>query len=153
MAEDAAALSPVDEAVPVPTIVVITPVDASTLRMRLLLVSVMYMLLSLSSTTSSGTFNVALVAGPLSPVYPPVELATPATLLIIPVATVILRMMLNPDLSPKYILPALSRFIPAGYLMVAEVAAPPSPLEPMVPVPAIVLITLVEAVILRIRLL
>ena len=143
--------SPVDEAVPVPTTVVITPVDASTLRMRLLLLSVMYMLLSLSNTTSIGAFNVALVAGPLSPVYPPEVLATPATLLIIPVATVILRMVLYPDLSPKYILPALSRSIPAGYLIVAEVAAPPSPLEPVAPVPAIVLITPVEAVILRTR--
>ena len=150
MAEDAALLL-LDEAVPVPTTVVITPVDASTLRMRLLLVSVMYMLLSLSSTTSRGAFNVALVAGPLSPVNPPVVVATPATVLIIPLETVTLRMMLKPDLSPKYILPALSRFIPAGNLIVAEAAAPPSPLEPAVPVPAKLFMTLVEAVILRTR--
>ena len=45
VAEVAADPSPVDEAVPVPTTVVITPVDISTLRMRLLLLSHMYRLL------------------------------------------------------------------------------------------------------------
>jgi hypothetical protein len=44
VADDAADPSPVEEAVPVPTTVLITPVDASTLRMRLLDKSEIYKL-------------------------------------------------------------------------------------------------------------
>ena len=54
VAEVAADPSPVDEAVPVPAMVVITPVEASTLRTRLLSTSHMYTLSALSSTTPWG---------------------------------------------------------------------------------------------------
>ncbi len=46
-----------------------------------------------------------------------------------------------------------SRAIPIGLYNVADVASPPSPLKLPVPVPAIVVMTPVDAVILRTRLL
>jgi len=42
----------------------------ATLRMRLLTVSAMYTLPAASTATPQGWFNWALVAGPLSPLYP-----------------------------------------------------------------------------------
>jgi hypothetical protein len=49
--------------------------------------------------------------------------------------------------------PDVSKTSPTGLYSVALVDAPPSPLKLVDPVPAIVYITLVEAVILRTRLL
>jgi hypothetical protein len=61
----------------------------------------------------------------------------------IPVDTVILRTR-RLTLSLKYTFPLESIAIPAGPLIVAEVATPPSPLKVAVPVPTIVEITLIE---------
>ena len=63
--------------VPLPAIVVIIFVEASTLRTRKLLVSAMYMFPDLSNTTELGPFKVAFVAGPPSPLKP--ALPVPAT--------------------------------------------------------------------------
>ncbi len=88
----------------------------------------------------------------LSPLYPPDVLPVPATVLITPVDTVILRTTLKPpQQSPKYTFPAMSRLIPCGCKILAAVAWPLSPLYPEDPVPAIVVMTLVDAVILRTR--
>ena len=75
-----------------PTTVVITPVATVTLRMRLLARSEMYKLPELSNTTSCGLLSLAAVACMLSPLYPVPPF--PATVDIIPVDTVTLRITL-----------------------------------------------------------
>ena len=66
-AEVAAPPSPEKLPVPVPAIVVISPVDTLTLRIRLLPHSAMYKLPGESTITALGLYNVALVASILSP--------------------------------------------------------------------------------------
>src|ERR1700676_2354779 len=75
----ASPLSPENPLAPVPATVVIVP--PLTLRMRLLARSAIYRLPAMSTETLSGEFNSALVAGPLSPEYPPTPF--PATVVII----------------------------------------------------------------------
>src|SRR5258708_38225935 len=64
--------SPEYPRVPVPATVVIMPVRAATFRMRTLK-SQKYRLPAPSSATLDGKLRSALVAGPLSPPYPPVD--------------------------------------------------------------------------------
>ena len=62
------AVVPAVATVPFPATVVITPFE--TLRMRLLPQSAMYRFPAESTATPCGLLNCALVAGPLSPLYP-----------------------------------------------------------------------------------
>ena len=64
--------------------------------------------------------------------------------------TVMRRMRLLPP-SAMYTLPAASSATPVGLCSVANVACPPSPLNELVPVPAIVEITPVDLVTRRMR--
>ncbi len=149
VAEVAAPPSPVEEAVPVPAIVLITPVEAVILRILWPAFSAIYKLPEASNTIPAGLFNVAEVAAEPSPVL--LAVPVPAIVLITPVEVVILRIRL-PPFSDIYKLPDPSNARSVGKFNVAEVAAEPSPVLLPVPVPAIVLMTPVEAVILRIRL-
>ena len=75
----------------------------------------------------------------------------PAIVLIVP-SKAIFRMQ-ELLVSAKYTMPVLSTQISTGLRKLAEVAGPPSPENPAVPVPAIVAIFPVDAVIFRMRLL
>src|ERR1039457_3865884 len=145
-AEVAGPLSPLKPRVPLPATVLIVPAGV-TFRIRLFIRSAMKRLPALSTATSLGWFSSAAVAGPPSPLKPAVPL--PATVLIVP-AAVTFRMRLLPSAMKR--LPALSTAMPAGWNSSAEVAGPPSPLKPAVPLPATVLIV-PAAVTFRMRLL
>ena len=79
----------------------------------------------------------AAVADPPSPEYPAVPL--PATVVIVPPADT-LRMRWLPTSTIRKP-PSGVGAIPKGIERFAEVAGPPSPLKPCVPLPAIVVIT------------
>ena len=119
----AGAPSPVWLAVPSPAMVVMMPVAAVTLRMRLLPESTMYRLPAVSIATSDGPLNCAAVASPLSPLDP--STPVPATVLMMPVVAVTLRMTW-PLNSAMYRLPTLSTAMPYGLLIWAALASPPS---------------------------
>src|SRR6516165_9706379 len=130
-------LSPLKPAVTFPATVEITPFE--TLRMRRLNESAMYRLPAESTATLSGLDNLALIAGPLSPLKPAVPF--PATVVMTPFET--LRTRLLPE-SAMYRLPAEStptlKLVEAKFNW-ALVAGPLSPLKPAVPFPATVVIT------------
>src|SRR5881296_1293217 len=132
-AEVAGPPSPLNPCVSLPAIVLMIPA-VLTLRIRLFPRSVMYTLPVGSTATSLGLFNDAEVAGPPSPLNPCVSL--PAIVLMIP-AVLTLRIRLLPS-SAMYTFPAGSTATPTGKLNSAEVAGPPSPLNPSLPLPAIV---------------
>ncbi len=90
-----------------------------------------------SSATPDGLLNVAAVACPLSPLK--LLVPVPAMVEISPVETVILRTRLL--ISEKYTLPVESTVTEYGPYTDAAVAAPPSPLKIVEPVPANVVIT------------
>ena len=93
----------------------------------------MYTLPLPSTTTSVGSFNVAAVAAPPSPVCP--ELPVPATVPRIPLVF-ILRTLLP---SPNTILPPPSTAIPLISPKEAAVAGDPSAVKLFDPVPQMVL--------------
>jgi hypothetical protein len=88
------------------------------------------------------------VAAPPSPLY--VVLPVPAMVDIIPVEIVTLRIRWLLE-SEIYKFPAESRYTSKGPFNPADVAAPPSPENPLDPVPANVVMMPVDAVTLRIR--
>src|SRR5437868_4166582 len=104
-----------------------------------------------STATPVGVHKLALVAGPPSPVKPS-NLPPPATVVMTPAAASTRRIRLLP-LSAMNRLPDPSAATPAGLHTPALVAAPPSPLNPHVPLPATVVMTPVAASTRRIRLL
>src|SRR5665213_3191148 len=108
----------------------------------------MYKLPDASNAICWGEFNEAAVAAILSLVYPALPL--PAIVEIIPLVFILrTRLLLASD---TYKLPDASRITYVGPLNSADVAWPPSPEKPLLPVPAMVeMIPLV--VTLRIRLL
>ena len=83
--------SPPKLAVPSPATVVMMPVLAVTLRMRLLPLSAINKLPAASTATPLGRKSWALVASPPSPPKPPLP-PLPATVVMMPVLAVILRM-------------------------------------------------------------
>src|SRR5437773_11090275 len=87
----------------------------------------MYRLPLASSATAAGLLRLALVAAPPSPAK--LGLPLPATVVMIPVAAVTLRIRWL-ELSAMYRLPLASTATPAGTLRFAFVAAPPSPAPP-----------------------
>src|ERR1035438_3963196 len=103
--------------------------------MRPLYVSAMYRLPAASKAMPEGLYSPALVAGPVSPLKPPVPF--PATVVITPLET--LRMRLLPE-SAIYRSPAESTTTPEGWFSWAPVAGPSSPLKPWVSLPAAVVI-------------
>jgi len=135
-------LSPLYPAVPLPaTVTILPPGPPTTSRMTLLPASAMKILPEASRKTELGKLSSALVAGPLSPVYPAVPF--PATEAISPVAAEISRTSLKA--SAMKISPEVSTKMPFGEV-VALAAGPPSPLSPwVVPFPAMVLMSPVEA--------
>src|SRR3990172_6505759 len=138
----AAAPSPENPRVPVPAKVLINPVPTSTLRTRLLEVSAMNTLPTPSTVTPYGRFSWAPVAAAPSPENPLIPL--PATVLINPVTASTLRTRSLKE-SATNTLPTPSTATPYGEFSWAPVAAPPSPENPGVPVPAMVLINPVTA--------
>src|SRR5437764_638988 len=107
----------------------------------------MYTLPAASTATSLGILNSAEVAGPPSPLNP--SLPLPAIVVMVPAVST-LRIRRFPA-SAMYTLPAGSTATPLGSYNEAEVAGPPSPLNPCLPLPAMVL--MIPAVLtLRIRL-
>ncbi len=129
----ALAANPPSPPLPPPATVVMMPL-AATRRTRLLPVSAMIRFPALSNVRRCGWLNSALVAGPPSPEDPAVPL--PATVVMMPLLS-ILRIRLFRE-SAIYTLPAPSRATPIGRFRLAEVAGPPSPENPAVPVPAMV---------------
>ena len=99
--------SPLKPRVPFPAAVEITPF--ATLRMRLFCQSAMYRVPAVSTAMPCGSFNWALVAGPLSPLKPRVPF--PATVVITPFESLRTRML--PE-STMYRLPAESTAMPLG---------------------------------------
>ena len=93
--------------------------------------------------------NCAAVAGPPSPEKPSVPL--PATVSMIPVATVTLRTFGAVLVSPKYTLPSRSVASDHGLRICAAMAGPPSPVDPATPVPATVVMIPVAKFTLRSR--
>ena len=91
----------------------------------------------MSTNKPKGWFNLALVAGPLSPLYPAMPL--PATVVIFPLVSILRTRLLL--LSARNKLPLLSMVRPLGKLSLAAVEGPPSPAKPAKPSPAIVEIT------------
>src|ERR1019366_7246980 len=106
------------------------------------------MLPAASAATAFGPLNSAFAACEPSPAYPATPL--PATVEIVPL-TETFRTRLPPN-SVTYRLPAASKAKPNGAFNCALAAAPPSPVDPAVPVPAKVVIVPVDAT-LRTRLL
>jgi hypothetical protein len=89
--------------IPSPATVVMMPVVASTHRMRKLAASAIKRPPAASSATSNGQSSSALVAGPPSPLKPPIPAIPfsedgpmPATVVMMPVAAVTLRIRLLP---------------------------------------------------------
>src|SRR6266705_3023330 len=146
-AEIARPPSPLNPSLSLPAIVLMIPA-VSTLRIRLFPRSEMYTLPAASTATPLGSFNDAEVAGPPSPLNP--SLPLPAIVVIVPAVST-LRIRRFPA-SAMYTLPAGSTATPLGSYNEAEVAGPPSPSNPCLPLPAMVL--MIPAVLtLRIRLL
>src|SRR5579871_2203440 len=105
-----------------------------TLRIRLFRVSAMYTLPAASTATARGPLSMALVASPPSPEKP--AWPFPATVVMVPPGvTWRMRLLLR---SAMYRLPLESTATPVGWLSDALVAAPPSPENPCVPLPAYV---------------
>ena len=127
--------SPAKPWTPVPATVVIVP-DGDTLRMRWLFESGMRKPPSPVDTTPLGMLIAAAVAGPPSPPYPCVPL--PATVVIVPFGHTRLMRLLSSSARmkpPSGIADAL-----CTKFSCADVAGPPSPLNPATPVPATVVI-------------
>ncbi len=103
-----------------------------TMRTMLLPVSAINRLPLGSKAIADGEVSVAAVAGPLSPPLP--VWPVPAKLLITPlVPTTRTRLSAG---SAMYRLPAASTARDEGEDMAADLAGPPSPLEPSAPLPA-----------------
>ena len=113
--------------------VVIVPFGA-TRRMRLLPVSAIKNPPLASGETENGRFSCAASAGPPSPESPCVPL--PATVVMTPAGEINRTRWL--PVSGKRMLPSGSAAMPRGAAICANVAGPPSPEKPNVPVPAIV---------------
>src|SRR3990172_5554260 len=144
----AAAPSPENPAVPLPAKVSMNPVTASTLRTRWLYWSAMNTLPAPSTATPIGLSSWASVAAAPSPENPRVPL--PAKVLINPVPTSTRRTRWL-EVSAMNTLPPPSTATPIGEPSRAPAAAAPSPENPAIPVPAIVLINPVTASIRRTR--
>jgi hypothetical protein len=108
----------------------------------------MKMFPALSTAIPSGSASVALVAAIPSLLYPLVPL--PATVLISPVLELTRRIRLFAASAMK-MFPTLSTATSVGPVSSALEAAIPSPLYPLVPLPATVLIKPVLPLTLRIR--
>ena len=117
--------SPVEPAVPLPATVMMSPVAATSSRIRLLFASAMNRSPAASRAMLLGAFSSAAVASPLSPVKPAVPL--PATVMMSPVAFTNSRIRLF-WMSSMKTSPAGSRARPHGPFSSAEVATPLSPL-------------------------
>src|SRR5262245_12546533 len=121
--------SPENPRVPVPATVVIVPLG-DTRRIRELPVSAIRNPPAGSAATPLGAEIAAAVAGPPSPENPDVPL--PATVVIMPVADT--RRISESAGSAIKMLPSGSAATPSGALSWADVAGPPSPENPKVPV-------------------
>src|SRR5271154_916524 len=93
----------------------------------------MYKLPDESTATPNGAINIAFVADPPSPEYPEVP-PVPATVEMMPWGVTFRTTALLE--SAMYRLPEESTARPAGWFTCALVAAPPSPENPGIPVPA-----------------
>src|SRR3990172_1853797 len=134
----AAAPSPENPKVPLPAKVLINPLPASTRRTRWLEVSAMNTLPAPSTATPYGLYSWALVAAAPSPENPKVPV--PAIVLINPGPASTLRIRWLAE-SAINTLPPPSTATPYGLYSWALVAAAPSPENPPVPVPAMVLMS------------
>jgi hypothetical protein len=105
-------LSPVDPTSPVPAYVVMMPVVALTMRIRLFMVSAMNTLPALSTATPCEPYKVALLAGPPSPLAP-FLFPLPANVVIVPVANSTRRILTFMTSAMKK-LPELSTATPVG---------------------------------------
>src|ERR1035441_9336094 len=85
-----------------------------------------------STATPSGGEIAAEVAGPPSPLKS--EVPFPATVLIVPAGVTIRTRLFHQSAMNRF--PAPSTAMPWGELNSAEAAGPPSPLKPLVPLPA-----------------
>src|SRR5579871_6429065 len=97
--------------------------------------SAKYRLPAASTAISLGPLIDTAVATLPSDAYPATPF--PATVVIVPVAASILR-ILGKAASAMYRLPAASTAVPEGPFISAAVAEPPSPVYPAVPLPAYV---------------
>src|SRR5450631_1011267 len=120
--------------IPVPTAVDMFP-DVSTLRIRLFSASTKYRLPCESNAGARGSYKLALVAGPPSPTKP-----LPTTVVMILVLAVYRRMRLLQKSAIQRLPVMGSTNSPAGFVNSADRAGPPSPLNPKVVFPTIVLI-------------
>jgi hypothetical protein len=125
LAESAGPLSPANPKAPLPANAVMILLVPSTRRIRLFPESEIKKLPAPFTDTRSGLFNNALVAAPLSPLFPAAPV--PAIVVIIRGAPVsILRITLL-SVSATYKLPFASMSRPSGQSKVALTAGPPSP--------------------------
>src|SRR4029453_12154140 len=103
--------SPENPPKPFPATVVITPVPASTRRMRRLVVSAIHRFPAASTAPPVGSVRLAAVAGPASPEKPNVPF--PATVLTAPVTASTLTTRFS-EVAVTYTFPAASRATPEG---------------------------------------
>ncbi len=108
----------------------------STILTRLLSLSIIYSNSPLLQTPVGlfSSANVAILPSPLNPAVP-----TPATVTIVPEVASTNRITLLAA-SAMYMFSVASTYMPVGLFSNADVAAPPSPAYPDIPVPATVVI-------------
>ena len=101
-----------------------------------------------STAMPFGVVNAAYIARLPSPLNPVIELPATVIMIFVPARRTRILLLL---VSEKYTFPGASTAIPEGRLRVASVPSPPSPLKLATPVPAIVEISFVPKVSLRMR--